>query len=244
MAQPVVKVGDKTLVKDLDYTLEYKDNDGVGTATVTITAAGAYAGRAAAVDKEFTIVAQNLSGATIGAIEEQLFEGSPVTPEPVVTDADGVELVKGVDYDLSYKNNDKAGTGTVVVTGKGNYTGTQEATFTIKSNSAGAAAWKRLWGNTAYGTSRKIADFCIKEGNMTAAHMGVATGRSYYDALAGAALCGKKNSVLILADDGNSNNVDNVVKPNKKALEKSCYVFGGKAAVSETVYNKVLTASK
>ena len=195
-AQPVVKVGDKTLVKDLDYTLEYKDNDGVGTATVTITAAGAYAGRAAAVDKEFTIVAQNLSGATIGAIEEQVFKGSPVTPEPVVTDADGVELVKGVDYDLSYKNNDKAGTGTVVVTGKGNYTGTQEATFTIKSNSAGAA------------------------------------------------LCGKKNSVLILADDGNSNTVDNVVKPNKKALEKSCYIFGGKTAVSETVYNKVLTASK
>ena len=104
-------------------------------------------------------------------------------------------------------------------------------------------SWKRLWGNTAYGTSRKIADFCIKEG-MTAAHMGVATGRSYYDALAGAALCGKMNSVLILADDGNSNNVDNVVKPNKKALEKSCYVFGGKAAVSTNVENKIKEASK
>ena len=103
---------------------------------------------------------------------------------------------------------------------------------------------KRLAGNTAYGTSRKIADFCIKEGNMTAAHMGVATGRSYYDALAGAALCGKKNSVLILADDGNSNTVDNVVKPNKKALEKSCYIFGGTSAVSTSVENKIKAASK
>ena len=103
---------------------------------------------------------------------------------------------------------------------------------------------KRLAGNTAYGTSRKIADFCIKEGGMTAAHMGVATGRSYYDALAGAALCGKKNSVLILADDGNSNTVDNVVKPNKKALEKSCYVFGGTSAVSTSVENKIKEASK
>ena len=78
---------------------------------------------------------------------------------------------------------------------------------------------------------------------MTAAHMGVATGRSYYDALAGAALCGKNNSILILADDGNSNTVDNVVKPHKGEMQQNCYVFGGKAAVSETVWNKILKAS-
>ncbi len=105
-------------------------------------------------------------------------------------------------------------------------------------------SWKRLWGNTAYGTSRKIADFCIKEGDMTAAHMGVATGKSYYDALAGAALCGKMNSVLVLADDGNNKNVDNVVKVYKNKLEKSCYIFGGTSAVSANVENKIKVASK
>ncbi len=103
-------------------------------------------------------------------------------------------------------------------------------------------SWKRLWGNTAYGTSRKIADFCIKEGNMTAAHMGVATGRSYYDALAGAALCGKMNSVLILADDGNSNTVDNVVKVYRAQLQQSCYVFGGRSAIQPTVWNKIVSS--
>ena len=110
----------------------------------------------------------------------------------------------------------------------------------VESQVVGA---KRLGGGTAYGTSRKIADFAISQG-MEAAHMGVATGKSYYDALAGAALCGKKNSVLILADDGNSNTVDNVVKPNKKALEKSCYIFGGTSAVSTNVENKIKEASK
>ncbi len=102
---------------------------------------------------------------------------------------------------------------------------------------------ERLWGNTAYGTSRKIADFCIKEG-MEVAHMGVATGRAYYDALAGAALCGSKNSILILADDGNNNNVNNVVKVYKDKLEKSCYIFGGTSAVSTSVESKIKTASK
>ena len=101
---------------------------------------------------------------------------------------------------------------------------------------------KRLAGNTAYGTSRKIADFCIKEGGMTAAHMGVATGRSYYDALAGAALCGKNNSVLVLADDGNSGTVDNVVKPHRGELQTSCYVFGGRSAIQPTVWNKIVSS--
>jgi putative cell wall-binding protein len=102
---------------------------------------------------------------------------------------------------------------------------------------------KRLKGGNAYSTCRAIANFCLEEG-MTAQHMGVATGRSYYDALAGAALCGKNNSILILADDKNSTNVAGVVSKNKAALAKSCYVFGGESAVSKTVYNAVISASK
>ncbi len=98
---------------------------------------------------------------------------------------------------------------------------------------------KRLAGNTAYGTSKKIAEFCISEG-MSVAHMGVATGKSYYDALTGAALCGKMDSVLVLADGSNSNNVDKVVKPNSGKLEKSCYVFGGASAVECTLWNKIV----
>ena len=99
----------------------------------------------------------------------------------------------------------------------------------------------RLGGGTAYGTSRKIADFCIKQG-MTAAHMGVATGKSYYDALTGAALCGKNNSILVLADDGNSSTVDNVVKPHRGELQKNCYVFGGPSAIQPTVWNKIVSS--
>ncbi len=104
-------------------------------------------------------------------------------------------------------------------------------------------ACERLGGNTAYGTSNKIAAFCLKNG-MTARHMGVATGRGYQDALAGAALCGAKGSVIILADDGNSNNVAKVVGSNKSALQESCYVFGGEKAVSKAVYSAIEKSSK
>ena len=49
--------------------------------------------------------------------------------EPAVT-VDG--LTVGTDYEVSYAGNTEAGTATVTVTGKGNYTGTIEKTFQIK----------------------------------------------------------------------------------------------------------------
>ena len=47
-----VKLGDSTLVKDTDYTVSYKNNKNIGTATVTVTGIGAYTGT---VSKTFTI---------------------------------------------------------------------------------------------------------------------------------------------------------------------------------------------
>ena len=45
---------------------------------------------------------------------------------------EGKTLKQGTDYTVSYKNNTKAGTATVTVSGKGNYTGSKDASFTIK----------------------------------------------------------------------------------------------------------------
>ncbi|MCC8066959.1 MAG: Ig-like domain-containing protein [Clostridiales bacterium] len=44
---------------------------------------------------------------------------------------DGTKLTRGTDYTVSYSNNKSAGTATVTVTGKGNYSGTVEKTFKI-----------------------------------------------------------------------------------------------------------------
>ena len=57
-------------------------------------------------------------------------ENPVATPEPVVTYI-GTTLKKDTDYTVSYKNNDKAGKATVVITGTGDYYGTLEAEFDV-----------------------------------------------------------------------------------------------------------------
>ncbi len=64
-------------------------------------------------------------------IPAQTYNGSAVTP--VVTVQDGnTTLTEGTDYTIEYSNNTNAGTSAkATITGKGNYTGTVEKTFTI-----------------------------------------------------------------------------------------------------------------
>ena len=66
----------------------------------------------------------------ISGISTKTYTGKDLKQE--ITVKDGVTvLTNGVDYTISYKNNINAGTATVTITGKGNYTGTRSATFTI-----------------------------------------------------------------------------------------------------------------
>ena len=118
------------MVLDTDYTLTNTGGTDVGdNYTVTIEGKGNYKGYAT---KQYSIVTAGSTGFTVGAIADQTYTGSALTPKPEVTDGDKV-LVENTDYTLSYSNNINAGTNTasVTVTGKGNYSGTQMQTFTI-----------------------------------------------------------------------------------------------------------------
>ena len=84
-----------------------------------------------AVDSvQVTIGQKDISGVTIGAIANQSYTGSAITPDPVVTDGTTV-LKKDKDYTVSYTNNTNAGTATLTINGKGNYKGTNSKNFTI-----------------------------------------------------------------------------------------------------------------
>ena len=96
--------------------------------------------------------------------------------------------------------------------------------------SAGIKVKTRLWGNNAVETSKKIAEWGIKNG-MSANKMGVATSQNFPDALAGAAFCGKNKSVLVLADD-NANLNATFPKVYKTKVNQG-YVFGGEMAVGK-----------
>lgn len=88
----------------------------------------------------------------------------------------------------------------------------------------------RFAGDTAVDTSRIIAQFELKEG-MSADKMAVATNGGYWDALCGAALCGKNNAVLVLASDDERGGMKQVARDNKKSIARA-YLFGGTSAVS------------
>ena len=127
MPYPMITFGDLQLEEGTDYRLSYDDNISVGTATITISGMGGYTG---VLERTFDIQPADLSRAAISSISDQSFTGKRITPEPVVK-LGSITLKKNTDYTLTYKNNTDVGTGTVVVTGKGNYTGTTDASFKI-----------------------------------------------------------------------------------------------------------------
>lgn len=123
-----VKDGTAALVKDTDYTVEYKNNTNAGTATVTVTGKGNYSGTK---EVTFKISPKSITSVTIDAIAAQTYTGSAITPAVTVKDGDK-ELTKNTDYTAAYTNNTNVGTtATVTITGKGNYTDTKTAVFTI-----------------------------------------------------------------------------------------------------------------
>lgn len=136
MPSLVIKNGKTALVEGVDYTAEYTNNTQVGTATVTITGMGEYAGVKTVT---FKITGTALSKAKMSGFVASM----PWTGEELVQDvrfsyttgsgANKVtnELSEGVDYTVTYTNNTEVGTATVVYTGMGGYTGTIKKTYKI-----------------------------------------------------------------------------------------------------------------
>ena len=71
------------------------------------------------------------TNAKLEVVGSYTYTGKAITPTVKLT-VDGVELASGIDYEIqSCSNNKNAGEATVTVVGKGDYSGTQTAKFTI-----------------------------------------------------------------------------------------------------------------
>ena len=99
---------------------------------------------------------------------------------------------------------------------------------------------KRLYGTTAYDTSLEIANYLIENNLMKTDTATVASGNTAsngLDALAGAALAGKKQSVILLADttdkDGTAA-VSSFIRTNDKDI-KDKYILGGTGSISDDI---------
>ena len=134
---PTVKIGNTTLASGTDYTVTYKNNTNVGTATVTITGKGNYSGGKSIT---FSITAKSISGATVSGVSANYeYTGAAIKPTPTVT-LSGKTLTLNSEYNVAYSSNTNAGTATVTVNGIGNYTGSKSVTFKITAKSIAGAS--------------------------------------------------------------------------------------------------------
>ena len=138
-------VAKRTLTKGRDYTLTFKNNVNVGTATVQINGAGNYSGSRSS---DFEITAVPISSANLTLSKTSFaYSGNAKTPTAVL-EYNGRTLTKNVDYTVEYRNNINAGTAQAVITGKGSFSGTRTESFVINPKSVGSSSV--TLGTTSY----------------------------------------------------------------------------------------------
>lgn len=123
-----VSFNSATLTAGNDYTVSYENNINAGTAKIIITGIGDHF--TGLTEKTFTINSAEISGCTFAPIADVTYNTEAHTPEVTVA-ISGRTLEADKDYTVSYASNVNAGTATVTVTGKGNFTGSANTTFTI-----------------------------------------------------------------------------------------------------------------
>ena len=122
-----VSVNGKELVSEIDYTISYKNNIHPGTAEALITGTGNYKGE---IRKKFYIFPKKITPVIVLSNKSFVYDGR--AHKPLVTVMDGSEAVPGTGYDITYQAGcTDAGTYSVSVKMKGDYTGSGSASFTV-----------------------------------------------------------------------------------------------------------------
>ena len=133
--QVTVKLGTDILKEDRDYTISYSDNVNAGTAKVTVTGKGDYTGTA---EQGFEIKAKAITPTVTLSPKSAKYDGT--VKKPTVTVRNGTKKLKAnTDYTVTFRNSSgkavssfkAAGTYTVAVKLKGNYSGSKTASFQI-----------------------------------------------------------------------------------------------------------------
>lgn len=127
--------GQKKLVKNEDYTIDYKDNVAAGTGYVLISGINSYFGRCAI---PFTIIGEDIRKADIQIQKSYVYTGKNIIPSSlpgfkikVKTLTEEIILTEGQDYLIEYNKNFSVGTGTIIITGINMYSGVVRKSFRI-----------------------------------------------------------------------------------------------------------------
>ena len=121
-----VSLNGEILREGVDFSIEYKNNKDAGTAWIDICGMDLYNGC-----KNIGFDIQPLAIKPSLVLNEQsIYTGMPLTPEVLVYN--GNTLLSSADYIVEYENNLIAGTAVVLVTARGNYSGSVMQNFIIE----------------------------------------------------------------------------------------------------------------
>ena len=120
------KVSIEGLTEGKDFSVSYKNNINVGTATATIKGIAPY--YTGTITKTFVINKPSIETYKVSLSQESYtYDGEEKRPEVKIEG-----LVQNLDYIVSYENNIEPGTAKVIIKGIGRYSGTIEKTFKIE----------------------------------------------------------------------------------------------------------------
>ena len=218
------------VVTGVTYSFNYTQGGNVGP--YTITPAGGEAANYEVKTYEngtLTVSPKALFTDAIAAIDAVTYNGTAQTPALTVKDGEKV-LTAGTDYTAVYSDNTNAGTATVVVTGKGNYSGTAAQTFTINKKqvtvTSGITAVDREYNSTTaveLDCTKAVFDGLIAGDNLTVTATGTMAdahaGNDKEVTISGLTLSGTSAGNYVLAETGNqSKTTVNISKQAATAL--------------------------
>lgn len=151
-----VKDGKNILKEGEDYSVAYVNNVAIGTATAEISGMGNYTGTRKVTYKITAVASINKAKANISFKNPAMYTGQGVKPDEytltiTLKDAQkknvSLQLQEGIDYAVSYQNNNKAGTATIIFTGINGYNGSLKKTYKIAPYDIKADAEKVAWAD-------------------------------------------------------------------------------------------------
>lgn len=147
-----VKIGKAKLKKDVDYQVTYENNTNAAilaglTPVVVVTPIGSYVGEPVSIPLDIVRYKLTTKNVKVTVAEDSLiYNGVQTIPEiisvQVTVDGKVITLREGVDYQISYgKNNSTAKNGaSVVITGRGVYSGKVTQKYTLKAKCMGKSS--------------------------------------------------------------------------------------------------------
>lgn len=114
------------LTASIDYNISCENNTEIGDATIYAIGRGNYTGTISA--NYIIYIDEDMSTKTLIITPERMSynAGNPCCPNVAI-----IGLTRGIDFEVSYRDNINVGNGVAIATGLGRYTGTKEQTFII-----------------------------------------------------------------------------------------------------------------